>query len=79
VRYLAAGRPVLVQDTGFREHLPTGEGLLAFRDLDEARAGVRAIAADYSGHRAAARRLAEDWFAPEPALAPLLDATGVAP
>jgi hypothetical protein len=40
---------------------------------------VRAIAADYSAHRAAARRLAEDWFAPEPALAPLLDATGVAP
>jgi len=79
VRYLAAGRPVLVQDTGFGQHLPIGEGLLAFSDLDEARAGVRAIAADYSAHRAAARRLAEEWFAPEPALAPVLNATGVAP
>jgi hypothetical protein len=79
VRYLAAGRPALVQDTGFSEHLPTGEGLLAFRDLEDARAGVRSIAADYGAHRAAARRLAAEWFAPEPALAPLLDATGLAP
>jgi hypothetical protein len=79
VRYLAAGRPALVQDTGFSKHLPTGEGLLSFRDLDQARAGVRAIAADYGAHRVAARRLAAEWFAPQAALAPLLDATGVAP
>jgi hypothetical protein len=79
VRYLAAGRPALVQETGFSDHLPTGEGLLSFRNLDEACAGVRAITADYSAHRAAARRLAAEWFAPERALASLLDATGVAP
>jgi hypothetical protein len=79
VRYLACGRPALVQNTGFAEHLPVGEGLIAFGDLDEAREGARAILEDYAGHRAAARRLAEASFAPEPALAPLLEAAGIAP
>ncbi|MFW5904607.1 MAG: hypothetical protein ACOCUZ_00175, partial [bacterium] len=32
--YLAAGRPVLAQETGFERHLPVGEGLLSFRDVD---------------------------------------------
>ena len=44
--YLAAGRPVITQDTGFGEVLPTGEGLFAVSDLDEAVAAVEAIAAD---------------------------------
>ncbi|MGB2710079.1 MAG: hypothetical protein WBC33_01075 [Conexibacter sp.] len=79
VRYLAAGRPALVQDTGFSDHLPVGAGLVPFRDLPEARAGAHAIAADYDRHRLAARRIAEEWFAPERALAPLLAATGIAP
>lgn len=79
VRYLACGRPALVQDTGFSEHLPVGDGLLSFRTLEEARAGAHAIVADYERHRSAARRLAERCFAPAAALAPLLEATGVAP
>jgi len=79
VRYLACGRPALVQDTGFSEHLPVGEGLLSFRTLEEARDGAQAIVADYERHRRAARRLAERCFAPAAALAPLLEATGVAP
>jgi len=79
VRYLASGRPALVQDTGFSEHLPVGEGLLAFATPDEARAGAHAIVADYAHHSAAARAVAERCFAPAPALAPLLDAAGVAP
>lgn len=79
VRYLASGRPALVQDTGFSEHLPVGEGLLAFSTLDEARAGAHAIVADYVRHSTAARTIAERCFAPEPALAPLLGAAGVAP
>ena len=78
VRYLASGRPALVQDTGFSENLPVGEGLLVFRTLEEAVERSHAIASDYARHRAAARRLAEDLFAPEPALAPLMEATGVA-
>lgn len=79
VRYLASGRPALVQDTGFSEHLPVGEGLLSFSTLEEARDGAQAIVADYEHHRTAARRLAERCFAPAAALAPLLEATGVAP
>jgi hypothetical protein len=77
VRYLASGRPVLVQDTGFADQLPVGEGIVPFRTLGEARSGARAIAADYERQRVAARRVAEDWFAPERALAPLLEQVGV--
>ena len=58
--YLAAGRPVLAQDTGFAHHLPTGKGLLAFRDLDEAADAVAAVRADYDAHARAARRIAEE-------------------
>ncbi|HKG39134.1 MAG TPA: hypothetical protein VKB25_09120 [Conexibacter sp.] len=79
VRYLASGRPALVQDTGFSEHLPVGTGIVPFRTPDEARAGAHAIVEDYARHSAAARTLAEQCFAPQPALAPLLDAAGVAP
>ena len=79
VRYLASGRPALVQDTGFGDHLPVGEGLLAFSTPEEAAAGAEAILADYSRHAAAARRIAEEHFAPAPALGPLLEAAGVAP
>ena len=79
VRYLASGRPALVQDTGFSEHLPIGEGLLAFSTPEEARDGAHAIVADYARHSSAARSVAERCFAPAPALAPLLEAAGVAP
>lgn len=60
--YLAAGRPVIVQDTGFSQVLPVGQGLLPFRDLDGAVAAVEAVEADYATHCEAARGLAEDWF-----------------
>lgn len=79
VRYLASGRPALVQDTGLAGHLPLGEGLLTFATPADACAGARAIAEDYPRHRRAARRIAETWFAPRPALAPLLEAAGLAP
>ena len=79
VRYLASGRPALVQDTGFTDDLPTGEGLVAFRTLDEAVAGARDIAADYGRHRVAARRIAAEYFAGPTAVAPLLEDAGVAP
>lgn len=61
-RYLASGKPVLVQDTGFSRHLPAGEGLLAFRTLEEAVAGAAEIARDYSRHAKAARLIAEEFF-----------------
>jgi hypothetical protein len=74
VCYLASGRPVLVQDTGLEDWLPTGEGLLVFGDPPGALRGIDAINADYGRHRAAARRLAEEYFAADRVLPAFLDA-----
>lgn len=58
--YLASGRPVVAQATGFEEVLPVGEGLLSFATTDEAAAGVEAVKAQPQLHRARAREIAED-------------------
>jgi hypothetical protein len=76
--YLAGGRPVLAQDTGFSRHHPVGEGLLAFATLDEAVEGVERIRADYAGHSRAARELAEERFDSNRVLGRLLGELGVA-
>jgi len=75
--YLAAGRPVIVQDTGFRTTLPTGAGLLPFLTPQEAVEAVRSVLADWPRHSAAARRIAEQHFAATWVLADLLDRAGV--
>ncbi len=62
IRYLASGKPALVQDTGFSRSLPAGDGLVAFRTLKEAADGARRISTDYSRHAAAARAIAETYF-----------------
>jgi len=72
IRYLASGRPALVQDTGFAANVPAGLGLLTFRTFAEAVAGAAEIANHYVAHSVAARQLAEQYFAPSVALAPLL-------
>jgi hypothetical protein len=74
VCYLASGRPVLVQDTGLADWLPTGKGVVTFDDVPGAVRGVEAINADYEGHCRAARRIAEEYFAAERVLPALLDA-----
>jgi hypothetical protein len=74
--YLASGRPVVAQDTGWSDHLPTGEGLFAFDDVDGAVAGLEAVAADPDRHRAAARESAEHWFDAGRALCRVIDAVG---
>jgi hypothetical protein len=79
VRYLASGKPALVQDTGFSSNLPTGEGLIAFRTLDEAVAGVQSIVSDYGRHSRAARALAEEYFDSDRVLGSLLEQTAVTP
>ncbi len=58
--YLASGRPVVTQASGFEKWLPTGEGLFAFRTLDDAANALNAIDRNYPAHCAAARRIAED-------------------
>jgi hypothetical protein len=71
--YLAAGRPVVVQDTGFADVLPTGEGILAFRTLEEAAEGVREVEANHRRHAVAAREIAEQFFDSDRVLARLID------
>jgi hypothetical protein len=75
--YLAAGRPVIAQDTAFDRSLPTGEGLFAFNTVDEILEAFEAICADYQRHSRAARRIAEEYFRAETVLAKLLDELGV--
>jgi hypothetical protein len=72
--YLAAGRPAVVQDTGFSHLMPVGEGLLAFETLEEARDGIAAVVADQARHSSAAADLATEWFDSSRVLADLLDA-----
>lgn len=74
--FLASGRPVLAEDTGFGEKIPTGRGLIAFRDSGEAVEGVRRIVADYERHRRAARALAEEHFDYRTCLPRMLSACG---
>jgi hypothetical protein len=61
-RYLASGRPALVQDTGVGSRYPVGEGLVTFRTVEQAVAAAAAIAHDYEVHAQAARMLAETYF-----------------
>jgi hypothetical protein len=62
VAYLATGRPVVVQDTGFSRRLPVGSGLLAFDDLEGAVGALEDVDRRYPAHCLAARRLAEEFF-----------------
>ncbi len=75
--YLASGKPVLAQDTGFASLLPTGEGLLRFGDLDEAVCGAEQICADLGRHAAAARSIAEEYFDARKVLTVLLEGLGI--
>ena len=76
VCYLASGRPVVAQETGFSDFLPTGEGLLAFDSTDSALAGVEALNADYPRHARAARAIAVEYFESGKVLGRLLQRVG---
>ena len=71
--YLAAGRPVVTSETGFSDHLPTGEGLFAFTDLEEAAGACDAVLADPERHSAAAVQIAREYFGHDVVLTSLLD------
>jgi len=77
VCYLAAGRPVVVQDTGFSDLIPTGAGLFAFSNLEEAARGVEAVEADYPRHQRAACELARTHFDSNQVLGDLLRRIGL--
>jgi glycosyltransferase involved in cell wall biosynthesis len=73
VRYLACGRPALVEDTGAGGRYPVGEGLVTFRTVEQAVAGAAAIVGDYEAHAQAARSLAETHFDSDVVLSRFLD------
>ncbi len=78
-RYLASGKPALVQDTGFSRYLPASCGLVAFQSLQEAIAGAENIVGDYSRHCQAARAIAEEFFDSDKVLNQLMRKIGVEP
>ena len=78
-RYLASGRPALVQDTGFSRHLPAGEGLVPFRTFQDAVNGAALIADDYERHSDAARQIAESCFDSDRVIGRLMEQIGVGP
>jgi ATP-binding cassette, subfamily B, bacterial len=75
--YLAASRPVILQDTGFGMALPTGDGLFAFTDADEAVEALAAVQADPYRHRGAARELAREYLSHEVVLGDMLEHVGL--
>jgi hypothetical protein len=78
IGYLASGKPVIAQDTGFSERYPCGEGLIAYSDLEGARAGIEEVSADWARHSTAAREIAEEHFDARKVLSRLLANLGVA-
>ena len=76
VCYLAAGKPVVTQETGFSKYIPTGRGLFAFSTTAEALAAFEAINSDYPRHARAAREIAQEYFAATKLLAKMLHDVG---
>jgi hypothetical protein len=77
VCYLAAGRPVITQRTGFEEFIPTGTGLMGFDTADEAVDAVRIVNADYSRHSRVAREIACEYFDAHRLLDEIAEAAGL--
>ncbi|MEO6970577.1 MAG: hypothetical protein ABI217_06760 [Chthoniobacterales bacterium] len=75
--YLAAGRPVITQQTGFTDHYGNHGGLFAFKSLGEIAAAVREINADYKKHSRAARAVAREVFEAEKVVGQILERAGV--
>ncbi len=75
--YLASGRPVILQDTGFSEVLPTGKGLIAMSTKAEAAEAVASVIADYDTHAQMARRIAVDHLDAKKVMGEVLDAAGI--
>src|SRR5262249_22768768 len=74
--FLAAGRPVLHQDTGCSDWLPTGEGVILFSDAESALEGLCEIEKDYPRHSRAARVLAEQYFEAQTVIGRMLEDAG---
>ena len=77
VCYLAAGRPVITQETGFSKFLPTGKGLFGFTTMEDILAAVESIESDYERHCRAAREIAVEYFAAEKVVGSLMHRAGL--
>jgi len=77
VAYLASGKPAIVQDTGFSDVLPCGEGLFAFQTADDVVNAVETIGTDYERHCRAARRIAREYFDSDKVLRTMLQTCGL--
>ncbi len=77
VCYLAAGRPVITQETGFSKFLPTGKGLFPFKTMEDILAAVDEIESDYEGNCRAAREIAGEYFAAEKVVGSLMARAGL--
>ncbi|HYE61497.1 MAG TPA: hypothetical protein VD997_05845 [Phycisphaerales bacterium] len=77
VCYLAAGRPVITQATGFERHMPTGRGLFAFSSMEDILVAIDAIESNYEAHSRAAAEVAESHFGSDAVLASLLARAGL--
>ncbi|MBI1766060.1 MAG: hypothetical protein HYR56_32040 [Acidobacteria bacterium] len=75
--YLAAGRPVITQETGFSKYLPSGRGLFGFSTLDDILAAVDAIESDYAAHSRVAREVAAEFFDAEKVVGSLMKRAGL--
>ena len=75
--YLAAGRPVITQETGFSGHLGSGKGLFGFTTMEDIVRAIDAIESDYAGHCSAARDVAREFFAAEKVVASLMERAGL--
>lgn len=75
--YLASGRPVVIQDTGFSSIFPTGSGLVAFSDAEEARRGIERVEANYQEHCEAAFSMARAYLDSDSVLGDLLMRVGI--
>ena len=74
--YLASGRPVITQDTGFSQFIPAQYGLLGFSNGDEAASAIRQVESDYQRHSMGAREIANDFFDSAKILSELIEVTG---
>ena len=75
--YLAAGRPVITQETGFSRHLSSGKGLFGFTTMEDIVRAIDAIESDYAGHCRAARAVAHEFFAAEKVVGSLMERAGL--
>jgi hypothetical protein len=71
--YLAAGKPVVMQDTGWSKHIPSGKGLFAFTDVEGAVDSIKKVKSDVHYHSKSAKEIAREYLDSNLVLTKLLE------